>query len=62
MQRVLEIMKGREVHEAVAALPGYIAANTGAVSTVKIISGEDGRKSKSMTSEASQSLLSPRRS
>jgi hypothetical protein len=33
MQRVLEIMKGREVHEAVAALPGYFAANTGAVRT-----------------------------
>ena len=49
MQRVLEIMKGREVHEAVAALPGYIAANTGAVSTAKIISGEDGRKSQSQS-------------
>jgi len=35
MQRVLEIMKGREFYEAVAALPGYIAANTGAVRTVK---------------------------
>jgi len=35
MQRVLEIMKGREVNEAVAALPGYIAVNTGAVRTVK---------------------------
>jgi len=34
MQRVLEIMKGREFHEAIATLPGYIAANTGAVSTV----------------------------
>jgi hypothetical protein len=28
-------MKGREFHEAIATLPGYIAANTGAVSTVK---------------------------
>src|SRR6476469_5187990 len=35
MQRVLDVMKGREFHEAIAALPGYIAANTGAVSTVK---------------------------
>jgi hypothetical protein len=35
MQRVLEIMKGREVHVAVAALPGYIAVNTGAVRTVE---------------------------
>jgi molybdate-binding protein len=35
MQRVLDIMKGREFHEAVAALPGYIGANTGAVTTVK---------------------------
>ena len=35
MQRVLDIMKGREFHEAIATLPGYIAANTGTVSTVK---------------------------
>jgi molybdate-binding protein len=35
MQRVLDIMKGREFHQAIATLPGYIAANTGAVSTVK---------------------------
>jgi molybdate-binding protein len=35
MQRVLDIMKGHEFHEAIAALPGYIAVNTGAVSTVK---------------------------
>ena len=35
MQRVLDIMKGKEFHEAVAALPGYIAASTGAVSSVK---------------------------
>jgi hypothetical protein len=35
MRRVLDIMKGREFHEAVAALPGYVAANTGAVSSVK---------------------------
>ena len=34
MQRVLEIMKGREFHDAVAMLPGYIAVNTGTVSTV----------------------------
>ena len=35
MHRVLDIMKGREFHEAIATLPGYIAANTGTVSTVK---------------------------
>jgi molybdate-binding protein len=35
MQRVLDIMKGSEFHDAVAALPGYIAADTGSVSTVK---------------------------
>src|ERR1019366_8846122 len=35
MQRVLDIMKGSEFHEAIAALSGYIAANTGAVSSVK---------------------------
>ena len=35
MQRVLDVMKGSEFHAAIAALPGYIAANTGAVSTVK---------------------------
>ncbi len=35
MQRVLEVMKGREFHDAVSALPGYVAANAGAVSTVK---------------------------
>ncbi len=35
MQRVLDIMKGREFHEAIATLPGYIAADTGTVSTVR---------------------------
>jgi molybdate transport repressor ModE-like protein len=35
MQRMLDIMKGNEFHEAIATLPGYIAADTGAVSTVK---------------------------
>src|SRR5882672_10570184 len=35
MQRVLDIMKGNEFHKAVAALPGYVAANTGSVSTVR---------------------------
>jgi molybdate-binding protein len=34
MQRVLDIMKGSEFHKAVAALPGYVAASTGSVSTV----------------------------
>jgi molybdate-binding protein len=35
MQRVLDIMKGREFQKAVAALPGYVATNTGSVSSVK---------------------------
>ena len=35
MQRVLTIMKGREFQDAIATLPGYVATNTGAVSTVK---------------------------
>jgi molybdate-binding protein len=35
MQRVLDIMKGSEFQQAIAALPGYVAVNTGAVSTVK---------------------------
>jgi len=34
MRRVLDVMKGSEFHRAVAALPGYVAANTGSVSTV----------------------------
>ena len=35
MQRVLDIMKSNEFHEAVGALPGYVASNAGAVSGVK---------------------------
>ena len=35
MQRVLDIMKGREFHDAVAALPGYKATDTGMVHTVR---------------------------
>jgi molybdate transport repressor ModE-like protein len=35
MRRVLDIMKGGEFHQAVAALPGYEATNTGSVHTVK---------------------------
>ena len=35
MRRVLDVMKGSEFHTAVAALPGYVAANTGSVSTVQ---------------------------
>jgi molybdate-binding protein len=35
MRRVLNVMKGQAFHTAVAQLPGYVAANPGAVSTVK---------------------------
>jgi molybdate-binding protein len=35
MRRILDIMKGNEFHKAVAALPGYVAADTGSVSTVR---------------------------
>ncbi len=35
MQRVLEVMKGREFQTAVAGLPGYVAVKTGSVSTVQ---------------------------
>jgi hypothetical protein len=32
---MLDIMKGREFHRTIAALPGYVAANAGSVSSVK---------------------------
>jgi molybdate transport repressor ModE-like protein len=35
MQRLLDVVKGRAFHTAVAALPGYRTVNTGAVSTVR---------------------------
>src|ERR1700752_4106373 len=35
MQRLLDVMKGSEFHKAVAELPGYVASNTGSVSTVQ---------------------------
>ena len=35
MRRIIDIMKGREFHEGVASLPGYVATSTGTVSTVK---------------------------
>src|ERR1700761_5542298 len=35
MQRVLDIMKGREFHQEVASLPGYVATDTGMVRNVK---------------------------
>jgi len=35
MRHVLDIMKGREFHKAIATLPGYEATNTGSVHTVK---------------------------
>jgi molybdate-binding protein len=35
MRRVIDVMKGREFHDGVASLPGYVATSPGAVSTVK---------------------------
>jgi molybdate-binding protein len=35
MRRVLDIMKGSEFHGEVASLPGYVATDTGTVSSVK---------------------------
>jgi molybdate-binding protein len=35
MRRVIDVMKGREFHEGVASLPGYVTTSPGAVSTVK---------------------------
>ena len=35
MRRVLDIMKGREFQKEVTSLPGYVATNTGMVSSVK---------------------------
>jgi molybdate transport repressor ModE-like protein len=35
MQRVIDIMKGRDFHDAVSSLPGYVATNTGAIKTVR---------------------------
>src|SRR6202521_124070 len=35
MRRVLDVMKGNEFHKTVAALPGYVAVDTGSVSTVQ---------------------------
>jgi molybdate transport repressor ModE-like protein len=35
MRRVLDIMKGGEFHHEVASLPGYVATDTGTVSSVK---------------------------
>ena len=35
MRRVIDIMKGREFQREVASLPGYVATDTGVVSTVK---------------------------
>jgi hypothetical protein len=46
MQRVLDVMKGSEFHKAVAALPGYVTANSGSVHTCRIPQQrgcEDGR-------------------
>ena len=35
MRRVIDIMKGSEFQREVASLPGYVATDTGMVSTVK---------------------------
>ena len=35
MQRVIEIIRSKDFQAAVAALPGYIPSDTGAVSGVK---------------------------
>ncbi|RTL51797.1 MAG: LysR family transcriptional regulator [Bradyrhizobiaceae bacterium] len=35
MQRVLDVMKGEEFHNAVSALPGYVATSAGSVNSVK---------------------------
>jgi molybdate-binding protein len=35
MRRVLDIMKGQAFHDAIAQLPGYVAADPGTVSTVR---------------------------
>jgi molybdate transport repressor ModE-like protein len=35
MQRLLEVIKGRAFHDAIATLPGYAAVKTGSVSTVR---------------------------
>lgn len=35
MRRVLDVMKGQAFHDAVEQLPGYVAVNPGAVSTVR---------------------------
>ena len=42
MQRVLDIMKGREFHQEVASLPGYVATDTGMVQQCEGISGARG--------------------
>ena len=52
MQRVLDVMKGREFHKAVAALPGYVAASTGSVSTVQeFLDSVDAKTSRFPSSE-----------
>lgn len=47
MQRVLDVMKGQEFHDAVMQLPGYVAQQPGTVSTVKefldIVEGAAGK-------------------
>jgi len=34
MQHILSVMRGAEFHDALAKLPGYAAADTGAIKTV----------------------------
>jgi hypothetical protein len=62
MQRGLEIMKGREFHEVVAALARIYRRQHRRGQNRKIISGKDGRKSKSMTSGAKPIAAFARRS
>ena len=60
MQRVLDVMKGREFHKAVAALPGYVAASTGSVSTVaEFLDSVDAKPAVSRQAEALMTNLNP---
>lgn len=61
MQRVLDIMKGREFQDAVATLPGYVATNTGAVSTVKeFLDSVDAKTDTAGNAKAARKATRPR--